>query len=86
MKAYARLGARSQQDLCMDATMGTTFVSASRRNGSLEAWNCKVFCGNPPFVVDQHSNAPSCILAAFFPRMKYEVRADDCRIPGQSIS
>ena len=35
------------RDPCMDATTGTTFVSASRRNGSQEAWDCKVFCGNP---------------------------------------
>jgi hypothetical protein len=48
MKAYARVSGLSRlklKDPCMNATMGTTFVSASQRNGSQEAWDFKVFCG-----------------------------------------
>jgi hypothetical protein len=38
-----------------------------------------------PFAVDQHL-IWSWMLAAIFPRMDFEVLADDHRIPGQSVS
>ena len=47
MKAYARVSVLVGLRLKTHAITGTTFVSASRRNGSQEAWDCKVFCGNP---------------------------------------
>lgn len=48
-------GSQDSDDPCMDATMGTTFVSASQRNGSQEALHFKVFCGTQlctPFSIN----------------------------------